>query len=505
MPMPLSIRRRLLVRLISAIVISWVVAICFVYMAAYQEVEEIYDAALAQQSRVLATLMTHEAKEELEVRRDLKQLVEESGQALIERSPRFRQLIGEYLADQGADDYLTLIDQKSMPGHRYESKIAFIVIDGSNKVLLRSNMPVTFDTFTLGFSERMMEGRLWRTFGLMEPVSKLRVQVGEQHAVRQETVEYIVFNSLWPLFAALPFIALLIWFTVSNGLKPLKQIAVKVERRDPNSLVPILPEVVPQEVLTMVESLNRLFMRVQKALDNERQFTADAAHELRTPLAALKTMAQAKQLSDHDGEHQIFLEQVVRGVDRTSHLLEQLLTLARMDSQSISMTHLQQVDLCKQVLEVLSQIGQHALDRGIELSYMGEQEGLWVKGNGSALQILIRNLIDNAIRYTPSGGQVGVSVEAESQEVRLVIEDTGPGIPTEQMSQVFQRFKRGEDAQTEGTGLGLSIVQRIIELHQGRIELENRGVDSGLRVNVYLRAQTNFRHQTNSATTVVRR
>jgi signal transduction histidine kinase len=136
---------------------------------------------------------------------------------------------------------------------------------------------------------------------------------------------------------------------------------------------------------------------------------------------------------------------------------------------------------------------------------MGEQEGIWVKGNGSALQILIRNLIDNAIRYTPSGGQVGVSVEVESQEVSLVVEDTGPGIPTEQMSQVFQRFKRGEDARSEGSGLGLSIVQRIVELHQGRIELENRGVDSGLRVYVYLRAQTNYRHQTNGTSTAVRR
>jgi two-component system sensor histidine kinase QseC len=491
MPMPLSIRRRLLIRLISAIAVSWVVAMGFVYIAAYAEVEEIYDAALAQQSRVLATLMTHEAEEELRIRRDLQQLVEEAGRELVERSPLFRQLISEYAEKQEAQDYLTLIDRKSMPGHRYESKIAFIVIDVNDTVLLRSNMPVDFDEFTLGFSERMMEGQLWRTFGLVDPVSKLRVQVGEQYAVRQEMVEYIVFNSLWPLSAVLPFIALLIWFTVSNGLKPLKQVAVKVERRDPNSLVPLSSEGVPQEVVTMVESLNRLFTRVKKALDNERQFTADAAHELRTPLAALKTTAQAKLLSDHNGEHQAFLEQIVRGVDRTSHLLEQLLTLARMESQSMTMQHLQQVDLCKQVLEVLSQIGQHALDRHIDLSYEGEQEGVRVVGNGPALQILIRNLIDNAIRYTPCAGQVSIRIQAESPEVCLVIEDTGPGIPTEQLAQVFQRFKRGEDVRSEGSGLGLSIVRRIVELHQGRITLDNRGTGSGLRVEVTLRAALN--------------
>ncbi len=483
--MSLSIRRRLLIRLISAIIISGLIAIGFVYVAAYHEVEEIYDAALAQQSRVLATLMTHEAEEELEVKRNLQQLVSEAGDELINRSPLFRELLSKYMNKQEAKDYLRLIDKKSIPGHRYESKIAFIVVDEDGQVLLRSNMPVSFDEFTTGFSERMMEGMMWRTYGLLEPESKLRVQVGEQHAIRQETVEYIVFYSLWPMLVALPFFALVIWFTVGSGLKPLKQVAVKVERRDPNSLVPLSPESVPHEVVPMVESLNRLFTRVQSALDNERQFTADAAHELRTPLAALKAMAQAKQLSDHDGAHQEFLQQIIMGVDRTSHLLEQLLTLARMESQSMTMQNLQQVDLPEQVLEVVSNIGQQALDRNIDLSYEGKESGVMIRGYGPALQILVRNLIDNAIRYTPSGGRVRIAIQPEEHETRLVIEDSGPGIPSEQINQVFQRFKRGDDSRSEGSGLGLSIVKRIIELHHSRIELDNLATASGLRVSVY--------------------
>jgi two-component system, OmpR family, sensor histidine kinase QseC len=484
--MPLSIRRRLLIRLSLAIVISWLIAIGFVYVAAYHEVEEIYDAALAQQSRVLATLMTHESEEEVEIRKNLRQVVEELGSEAIASSPSFRKLISEYLENREEQDYLSLIDRKSIPGHKYESRIAFIVIDVKDQVLLRSNMPVSFDQFTSGFSERMMGGKIWRTFGLLEPNSGLRVQVGEQQAIRQETVEYIVFNSLWPLFAALPFIALVIWLTVGSGLKPLQQVAVKVERRDPNSLVPISSDAVPLEVVPMVESLNRLFTRVQSALDNERQFTANAAHELRTPLAALKAMAQAKQLSDHNGEHQQFLDQIVRGVDRTSHLLEQLLTLARMESQSMTMQHLQQVDLALQVLEVLADIGQLAFARNIDISYEGREQGEMVFGYGPALQILVRNLIDNAIRYTPEGGSVRIAIESASPEIRLLIEDTGPGIPMEQMGQVFQRFKRGENVRAEGSGLGLSIVRRIVELHHGRIELDNCSTDSGLLVTVYL-------------------
>jgi two-component system sensor histidine kinase QseC len=484
--MSLSIRRRLLARLISAIIVCWLIAIAFVYFAAYREVNEIYDAALAQQSRVLATLMTHESEEELEVRKTLKQLIVEVGPDLISRSPLFRELIRERLGPGAVQDYLTLIDRESIPGHRYESKIAFIVIDEEDTVLLRSNMPVTFDEFTSGFSERTMEGKLWRTYGLKEPRSKLRVQVGEQFSIRQEMVVDIVYNSVWPLLMAMPLFALVIWVTVGGGLKPLQRVTVKVERRDSNSLVPISPDGVPVEVVPMVKALNRLFSRVQKALDTERRFTADAAHELRTPLAALKAIAQAKQLGSRNHEHDEFLQQVINGVDRTSHLLEQLLTLARMESQSMALGQLQSVDLPTQLLEVLSEIGQLALDRQIDLAYDGKESGVIVKGYAPALQIMIRNLIDNAIRYTPDGGSVRIAIESHERDIRLLIEDTGPGIPLEQVCQVFQRFKRGESELEEGSGLGLSIVHRIIELHHGRIELENRVSDRGLRVSVYL-------------------
>jgi two-component system sensor histidine kinase QseC len=483
---PISIRRRLLIRLTFAIVISWVTAAGFVYIAAYTEVEEIYDAALAQQSRVLATLMSHEAEERQEVKQYLQQLVQQVGSELIERSPLFRQLIEEHLGNMQEEDHLTLIDRKLVPGHRYESKVAFMVIDVDDQVLLRYNMPAKHKTITPGFSDRMMAGQLWRTFSLIEPTLKVRVQVGEQYSVRQETVEYIVFNSLWPLFAALPFIGLVIWITVSYGLKPLQQVAVKVEHRDPNSLVPISPDGVPQEVQPMLESLNRLFIRVQHALDNERQFTADAAHELRTPLAALKATAQAKQLSDLDGEHQSFLSQIVKGVDRASHLLEQLLTLARMESQSMTMKHLHRVDLGEQVLHVLSEIGQNALDREINLAFESEEEKIKVMGNAPALQILIRNLVDNAIRYTPTGGEIDIRLSVDTDKVHLIIEDSGPGIPDDQISSLFQRFKRGNNTKTEGSGLGLSIVKRIVELHQASITLSNRAKESGLKASIDL-------------------
>ena len=478
----LSIRRRLLITLITAIIVCWSVSVWFVYQAAYQEVEEIYDAALAQQARVLATLMSHEIFEEKKTRENLQLLSGELGEEAIESSPLLKKLLQEYLGSNRNRDYLTLLSRENVPGHRYESKIAFIVIDAEGQVMLRSNMSIDPSHFVEGFSERQIGSKAWRTYGLRTPASQVLVQVGELLQVRKETVKYIVLNSLWPLLAALPLFGLVIWLTVSGGLKPLQQVAKKVERRDPNSLVPISPEGVPYEVVPMVESLNRLFLRVQNAFENERRFTADAAHELRTPLAALKTMAQAKQLNDHQHEHTVFLEQIVKGVDRTTHLLEQLLTLARMDSQSNSLTDLQQVDLAELVVQVLSVMGEAALNKEIDLACEGCEDQCQINAYAPALEILLRNLIDNAIRYTPQGGSVRLSLLREAQAVKLLIDDSGPGIPDDQISSMFQRFRRGLGNQANGSGLGLSIVQRIVELHHASLQVQNHDDEAGLNI-----------------------
>lgn len=488
MPSRLSIRKRLLVILISAIVLCWSVAVWFVYLAAHREVEEIYDGVLAQQARVLGTLMHDEIREEKSTREDLRKLVDDLGEETIRNSPLLTKLVQEYLGKNGYNrTFLTLLPRASVPGHRYESKIAFIVFDGKGRVMMNSNMDIALEDFTQGFGQRPMGGKVWRTFGLRDPDTHLSVQVGEQLAVRQETVEYIVLNSLWPLLVALVLFAVVIWLTVGSGLKPLKQVAGKVERRDSNSLVPISRTGVPQEVVPMVDSLNRLFERVRCALENERRFTADAAHELRTPLAALKTLAQAKQLSDHEQEHSRFFEQIIKGVDRTTHMLEQLLTLARMDSQSMASMTLKRVDLAEQVVEVLSMIGQQALEKDIELVCESCDRQHFIAGHAPAIEILIRNLLDNAIRYTPDRGSVRIQIIRHEDWVSLVFEDSGPGIPESEMASMFQRFHRGSGSQTAGSGLGLSIVQRIVELHHGTIELRNREEGSGLRVSVLFR------------------
>jgi two-component system sensor histidine kinase QseC len=479
-----TIRRRLLIGLTAVVLLLWGIVGLFVYQAAQEEVEEVFDATLAQEARVLATLLIHEAEEEEERTQYLQQLLEELGPAALEKSPLLSQLADQYLGSGEEEDYLTLLSQGDAPGHRYESKITFLVRYADGRVMIRSPAAPTFDVPPIGFHTLEWEGRPWRVFGLKLPDSGLYIQISEKLSVRQETVRYILVNSLWPMLLSLPVLGLIIYGLVGSGLRPLRRVAETVEQRDPGSLQPISTDAVPGEVVPMVEALNGLFQRVHHALENERRFTANAAHELRTPLAALKTQAQAAQLNGDGGKFAPFLEQIIIGVDRATHLLEQLLALARADAQQSETILLKQADLHAVARNLLAVIGEQALAKGINLSMEGENQPTFVRGDGDALAILLRNLVDNAIRYTPPGGEVTVTVDKGADDVRLVVADSGPGIPEAQRSALFQRFQRGVGVESNGSGLGLSIVKQIAYLHQADVTLDEGAEGRGLVVTV---------------------
>jgi two-component system sensor histidine kinase QseC len=234
----------------------------------------------------------------------------------------------------------------------------------------------------------------------------------------------------------------------------------------------------------MVDALNGLFQRVYRTLENERRFTANAAHELRTPLAALKTQAQAAQLNADNRDFIPVLAQIISGVDRTTHLLKQLLTLARADAQQRETVLQEQTDLHEVAVEVLSAIGEQAMDKEINLTLESTEEHIIVRGDKDSLAIMLRNLVDNAIRYTPQGGEVTVKLYRDDSEIRLIVTDTGKGVPPEMQQIMFQRFQRGEQNEAEGSGLGLSIVGQIAELHQATIKMSDRPDSSGLIVTV---------------------
>jgi len=421
-----SLRARLLLLLLSATLLLWGMAAVMSYEEAHHEIDELYDAQLARSARILLSQVGQEA-DEVEI---------------------------EYGADF----------------HKYERKIAFQVWDAQGKLLLHSaNSPGRpFSEEQDGFSDARIGGRIWRVFSHWDEKHLFRVQVGERHDVRDELSESVVSSLSYPFLIALPLLALLVWLGVGKGLAPLRGITAEVASRESQNLKPLEAGGAPDEIRPLVDSLNGLLTRLDTALENERRFTADAAHELRTPLAALKTQAQVAQRSTADNERRHALRQVVEGADRATRLVEQLLTLARLDPQR-GLPQVAAFSLRALAVEFAAALASGALEKSIEL---GVAEGdASVVGDPTMTGVLLRNLIDNAIRYTPVDGWVNVEVRGEAGRTVLEVCDSGPGIAPQERAQVTQRFYRVLGSGEEGSGLGLSIVQRIAELHGATVEL----------------------------------
>lgn len=291
----------------------------------------------------------------------------------------------------------------------------------------------------------------------------------------KELAEHLIETLLTPLLFGLPLLAAWIWFATRRGLAPLDAIAAEVGQRAPERLEPLMPAAAPREIRPLLGALNDLLSRVEQALDNERRFTADAAHELRTPLAALSAQAQVAQRARDAAEREQALAQIVAGSRRAGHLVDQLLTLARLDPATPPA--LTPVRLDALAAEVCADHGAAALDKDIALELDAPQEVV-VAGNADLLRILLRNLLDNALRYTPPGGRVEVGIAPGA----LRVDDSGPGIPAGERANVLQRFYRLAGQEIAGSGLGLSIVARIAELHGARLALADGCGTPGLGV-----------------------
>ncbi|MDP2785396.1 MAG: sensor histidine kinase N-terminal domain-containing protein [Sulfurimicrobium sp.] len=446
-----SLRAKLLVLLLAIISLAWMATAVLIYFDAHHEIDELFDAQLAQSAQVLLAQARHDLKDE----RD-----DDDG-------------IATEIAGAGAG-----------AGHKYERKIAFQVWDKHGRLLLRSaSAPVEpLATRESGFAEAVIDGKPWRVYTQREEEGEIRVQVGERHEVRNELAASVAQRLLLPLGIALPALALLIWFAVGRGLSPLRRIGGEVAQRDPANLAPLEERTAPAEITPLLHALNALLGRLDRALESERRFTADAAHELRTPLAALKIQAQVAQRAQNEAQRGAALENLILGVDRATHLIEQLLTLARLEPTGGSAL-MAGCDVAAIARQTLADLAPAALEKEIELG-LSSPDTATIKGNADMLGILLRNLVDNAIRYTPRNGRVDVSLLVEQGRVRLEVEDSGPGIPEQERQRVFDRFYRilGNDA--AGSGLGLSIVRRIADFHAASLSLADGEHGAGLRVSV---------------------
>lgn len=327
-----------------------------------------------------------------------------------------------------------------------------------------------------GFATLDHEGREWRVYST--PSGQQTVQVAQPTALRAELAARSAGRLLLPVIVMLPFLGLLGWWIVGSGLAPLTAVADALSERDPQSLQPVAVQSLPVEVAPLVAALNSLLQRLHAAFDTQRRFAADAAHELRTPLTALTLQIQLAARAHTDADRAVAIERMEQGVKRATRLVQQLLTMARLEPERASRPA-ESIELAALAASVAEELQPLATQNEITLSVNAPAPVL-MPGHEDAMRILLRNLIDNAIRYTPPQGRVDVNVQAAEREVSIIVEDNGPGIPDEERERVFDRFYRGRDAAPGGSGLGLAIVRQIAELHGGAVTL-SAGVSSGLR------------------------
>jgi two-component system sensor histidine kinase QseC len=281
----------------------------------------------------------------------------------------------------------------------------------------------------------------------------------------------LVWRSTWPILVSLPILTTVVYFGIGLGLQPLNSLAKQVERRSPLQLDIIDIDKIPVEVAPLVNALNQLFEEVQRTFLNEKRFTADAAHELRTPLSALSAQAQVALRASNDETRKKALRQIVRSVDRLTHLISQLLTLARLDPKIEIQRAL--ADLALLTREIMAEMSAAAIEKNLDFG-MQSDASVMVHGDDALLGILVRNLLDNAIKYTPAGGEVTATITGFEDRTELVVTDTGLGIPLEYRNKVTGRFFRIGHGNEPGTGLGLSIVERIVSLHDASLEFRDR-------------------------------
>ncbi|VXC69546.1 ATP-binding protein [Massilia sp. 9I] len=319
----------------------------------------------------------------------------------------------------------------------------------------------------LGFSNVKANGTVYRVFSIQ--TANQTVQVAQDLAVRRNMAGNLALRTLGPIAVMMPILMLVVWWVVSGSLDPVARVRSQVASRQADDLSPVSEAGLPDEVRPLVQELNLLFGRVKTAFDAQQTFVADAAHELRTPLAALRLQAQSLERAESLDARKLAVSRLTAGIDRATRLVEQLLVLARQEAAATS-TAARPVDLAELARRTVADLAGVAAAKGVDVGVQHADPAV-VEGQPDALHILLRNLVDNAIKYTPAGGTADISVRSDAGQVVVTVEDSGPGIPPEERERVFDRFYRVAGSEAAGSGLGLAIIKAIAERHGAALTL----------------------------------
>jgi two-component system OmpR family sensor kinase len=333
----------------------------------------------------------------------------------------------------------------------------------------------------LGFSNVKANGTTYRVFSIQ--ANNQTVQVAQDLAVRRNMAGNLALRTLGPIAVMMPILMLVVWWVVSGSLEPVARVRSQVARRQADDLSPVSEAGLPDEVRPLVHELNLLFGRVRTAFDAQQNFVADAAHELRTPLAALRLQTQSLDRAADPEARKVAVGRLTAGIDRATRLVEQLLVLARQEASAANGVATRPVDLAELARRTVGDLVGLAQAKEVDLG-LQHADPASIDGQPDALHILLRNLVENAVKYTPSGGTVDIAVRAEKDKVDVVVEDSGPGIPPEERERVFDRFYRVAGSEAAGSGLGLAIIKAIAERHGATLKLDKSERLGGLAATV---------------------
>ena len=438
-----SLQARLLAPLLGLLTVVWLGAAVLIWFDASHELDELLDGHLAQAAALLV------------------------------------------MQQSGAHESDSVEDAPSL--HKYTPKVVFQVFHEGRLVLRSTNAgTVPISKTEQGFSTvRLADDAQWRVFATRGVERDVQVYVGEQTESRDSILWAVLQGVLLPLVIALPLLALVGWWAVRQGLAPLRQLSQVLARRRPQAMEPLAIPDLSAEMVPMVQALNGLFERIEQMLVSERRFTADAAHELRTPIAAIRAQAQVALGAGHDAaQRDHALQFTLAGCDRATHLVEQLLTLARLEAAPTSAGDaLARVDLSALARRVAADLAPTALARGQALE-LEAPAACQVAGDETLIGVLVRNLIDNALRYSPNNAQVWVSVAMESGQAVLRVQDSGAGMSEPEIARLGERFYRVLGSDQPGSGLGWSIVKRIATVFGAQVQVNRSERLGGLAVAV---------------------
>jgi two-component system sensor histidine kinase QseC len=435
-----SIRIYLLLLLLATITLVDFVALLHGYQSSMAKSEQLFDSRLQGNARLIAVIYSNDSK-------------------------------GQVVQPKGLE-------------HTY---FQILTADGSKITARSTNAPLTgLSELENGFNTVNYGGHRWRQYALFDEANSRWVIVAERWDIHFSLAEDVIMASLIPIILAMPLIALLIWFVVGGGLKPLKKLAEQVSVKQADDLSPIKLDNVPSELKSVVDKTNQLLQRLKDSFDREQRFSADASHELRTPISALKLHLHNIKHGHIEKHNELTL--LEQGIERVEHLVEQMLALYRTSPDQAALAF-EVIDLNQRVQNVIAEFYGWFEDKDQTIVLNGDEA--LILGNPFAIDTLVKNLLSNASKYAPLRGHVYITITQSDTATQLIVEDSGPGIPVGLHERVFERFYRvngdRHSSGETGCGLGLTIIQHIVLLHKGTINLSSSDhFQSGLKVTVTL-------------------